>query len=48
MPAVLAHIGMRLERSTLKWDLAADRFVNDAEADKYLVPNMRGPWTLDL
>ena len=48
MPAVLAHIGMRLERSNLKWDASKDRFVNDAEADKFLVPHMRAPWTLDV
>lgn len=48
MPAVLAHIGMRLERQALKWDVANDRFVNDAEADAFLSPHMRAPWTLDV
>ncbi len=48
LPAVLANIGMRLERASLKWDAAADRFVNDAEADKLLAPNMRGPWMLEV
>lgn len=48
MPAVLAHIGMRLGRSGLNWDASKDRFVGDAEADKLLVPNMRGPWTLEV
>jgi predicted dehydrogenase len=48
MPAVLAHIGMRLGRASLKWDAKADRFVNDAEADRLLQPHLRGPWTLDL
>jgi len=47
-PAVLAHIGMRLERSSLKWNAADTRFENDAEADKFLVPNLRAPWTLEL
>ena len=48
MPAVLAHIGMRLGRSSLKWDAAQDRFVNDAEADAFLVRKMRAPWTLEV
>jgi hypothetical protein len=48
MPAVLAHIGMRLERTSLKWDAAKDRFVDDAAADKFLVPHMRAPWTLEV
>jgi predicted dehydrogenase len=48
MPAVLAHIGMRLNRPNLKWDASCDRFMNDAEADTYLVRNMRAPWTLDV
>jgi predicted dehydrogenase len=48
MPAVLAHIGMRLERTNLKWDAAKDRFVNDAAADKFLMPHMRAPWTLEI
>ena len=47
-PAVLAHIGMRLGRTNLKWDAANTRFVNDDKADKLLVPHMRAPWTLDV
>jgi len=47
-PAVLAHIGMRLGRTSLKWDAANTRFVNDDKADKLLVPHMRAPWTLDV
>lgn len=47
-PAVLAHIGMRLERTNLKWNATDTRFVNDADADKFLVPTMRAPWTLDV
>jgi len=47
-PAVLAHIGMRLGRTNLKWDAANTCFVNDAEADTFLVPHMRAPWTLDV
>jgi predicted dehydrogenase len=48
MPAVLAHIGMRLERKKLKWDASKDRFVNDTEADAFLVRDMRAPWTLEV
>ncbi len=48
MPAVLAHIGMRLGRPSLKWDAAADCFVNDAEADAFLAPHMRALWTLEV
>ena len=48
MPAVLAHIGMRLNRPNLKWDASCDRFVNDAEADAFLTRKMRAPWTLDV
>lgn len=48
LPAVLAHIGMRLERASLKWDAVSGRFVNDAEADAFLVPRMREPWTLEV
>ncbi|MDX9792558.1 MAG: Gfo/Idh/MocA family oxidoreductase [Kiritimatiellia bacterium] len=47
-PAVLAHIGMRLGRTSLKWLAAASRFDNDPEADKLLAPHMRGAWRLDL
>jgi len=47
-PAVLAHIGMRLERANLKWNAPETRFVNDTEADTFLVPHMRAPWTLDV
>ena len=47
-PAVLAHIGMRLGRTSLKWDAAKTRFVGDDEADKFLAPHMRAPWTLEV
>jgi len=47
-PAVLAHIGMRLGRANVKWNAAKTRFVDDAAADKLLVPHMRAPWTLDV
>jgi len=48
LPAVLAHIGMRLERTNLKWDAARGRFVNDSEADKFLAPHMREGWSLNV
>jgi len=44
LPAVLAHIGMRQEKSQLKWDAARTRFVNDVEADLLLKPHRRGSW----
>ncbi|MDD2597658.1 MAG: Gfo/Idh/MocA family oxidoreductase [Kiritimatiellae bacterium] len=47
-PAVLAHIGMRLERTSLKWQASKTRFEGDPEADKLLAPHMRGPWRLDI
>lgn len=30
----------------LYWDADSSRFINDAEADRYLVPHYRKPWTL--
>jgi len=30
----------------LYWDAESSKFINDAEADRYLVPNYRKPWTL--
>jgi hypothetical protein len=30
----------------VKWDPAAERFVNDPEADRYLARAMRAPWHL--
>jgi len=41
----LANIAMQLERK-LKWDPAAERFVNDPEADRLISRSMRGPWQL--
>jgi len=44
----LAHLGniaMQLGRD-LKWDPAAERFVNDPEADRYLSRAYRQPWRL--
>ena len=38
-------IAMRLGRP-LKWDPVAERVVGDEEANEYLVPTMRTPWTL--
>lgn len=41
----LANIAMRLGRH-LQWDPAAERFVNDDEANAMLVRPYRAPWTL--
>jgi hypothetical protein len=46
----IAHIGniaMMLGRK-LKWDPAAERFLNDAEADSMLGRQQREPWTLEM
>jgi len=41
----IANICLRLGRK-LQWDPAAERFVNDAEADRMLARATRGPWRL--
>ncbi|MCX7011556.1 MAG: Gfo/Idh/MocA family oxidoreductase [Candidatus Sumerlaeota bacterium] len=41
----LGNISMRLGRK-VKWDPAAQRFVNDEEAERYMGRAMRSPWTL--
>jgi predicted dehydrogenase len=41
----LAEISMLLGRK-LKWDPVAERFVNDAEANRLLVRPMRAPWRM--
>jgi predicted dehydrogenase len=38
-------IAMRLGRS-LKWDPVVERVIDDEEANQYLVPKMRAPWSL--
>lgn len=38
-------IAMRLGR-TLKWDPVAERVIDDDEANTYLLPKMRAPWSL--
>lgn len=38
-------IAMRLGRA-LKWDPVAERVIGDDEANKFLMPEMRAPWTL--
>ncbi|MBI2434792.1 MAG: Gfo/Idh/MocA family oxidoreductase [Candidatus Hydrogenedentes bacterium] len=43
--AHLGNIAMQLERE-VHWDPAAERFVNDPEADRKLSRAMRGPWHL--
>ena len=40
----LANISYRVGNRKLKYDGATERFVNDAEADKYLKANYRKPW----
>lgn len=39
------NIAMRLGRE-LKWDPAAEKFVGDDEANSYLMPAMRAPWSV--
>jgi predicted dehydrogenase len=41
--AHLGNIAMRLGRP-LRWNPAAERFVDDPQADRFLDPAMRGPW----
>ncbi|MGE0758687.1 MAG: Gfo/Idh/MocA family protein [Pirellulaceae bacterium] len=41
----LGNIGYRLQRS-LKWDPAAERFVDDAEANQHLSREPRGGWQI--
>jgi hypothetical protein len=46
--ATVCHLGIistRLGRP-LKWDPVAERFINDAEADRMLSRPMRSPWIL--
>jgi len=40
----LANISYRVGNRKLKYDGATEKFVNDAEADKYLKANYRKPW----
>jgi len=40
----LANISYRVGNRKLKFDGATEKFVNDAEADKYLKANYRKPW----
>jgi hypothetical protein len=41
----LANIAMRLGRK-INWDPAAEKFVNDAEANRMVSRPMRAPWGL--
>jgi hypothetical protein len=48
--ASVCHLGviaLRLGRK-LKWDAAKEEFVDDREANGYLVREMRKPWTYDM
>jgi predicted dehydrogenase len=40
----LANISYRVGNRSLKYDGAAEKFIDDAEADKYLKANYRKPW----
>jgi len=40
----LANISYRVGNRKLKFDGATEKFVNDAEADKYLNGDYRKPW----
>jgi len=44
----LANIGLRLGRAKVQWDPKAERFVNDADADRLITRGLRSPWTLDV
>jgi hypothetical protein len=44
-PAHLGNIAMRLGRK-VRWDPDGERFVNDAEADRYLSRAHRGTWSV--
>jgi hypothetical protein len=39
----MANIAMRLGRK-LRWDAEKEQFINDEEANRMMVPSMRGPW----
>ena len=43
----LANIGLRLGRAKVQWDPKAERFINDADADKLITRGLRSPWTID-
>ena len=43
----LANIGLRLGRAKVQWDPKAERFVNDADADKLIARGLRSPWTIN-
>jgi predicted dehydrogenase len=48
LTAVMCHLGnisMRLGRS-LRWDIENERFVNDPEADRWILRPYRGNWSL--
>ena len=38
-------MSMRLDRE-LKWDPVAEKFENDDEANGFLLPQMRAPWSV--
>ena len=42
----LANISYRVGNRKLRYDGATEKFVNDAEADKYLKASYRKPWVI--
>ena len=41
----LNNIAMRVQRK-LRWDPATEQFIDDSEANRWVTPNMRAPWSL--
>jgi predicted dehydrogenase len=46
LAAHLANAAFRAGISELKWDPATERVTNSADAERFMAPNYRGPWTL--
>ena len=46
MAAHMANIALRSGSYHLKWDHAKNHFSNSKEANKYIVPEYRKPWSL--
>ena len=43
---ILGYIAMKLKGRKLQWDPQKERFLNDDEANRWLVRSMRSPWAL--